>query len=138
MSEILHQARSLLNSHGRDYAESPLPAWAFSAAILSQLPLARKHNAKLFPRPWTLLLFSSTMALGGWMTYDHAPIDGAGTTAAWSFLYLMVNGVRKSVKQLVRLRNPLPLGIAGFAAVNAITHGNYYFNTSRPKEEKSS
>jgi hypothetical protein len=72
------------------------------------------------------------------MTYDHAPIDGAGTTAAWSFLYLMVNGVRKSVKQLVRLRNPLPLGVAGFSAVNAITHGNYYFNTSRPKEEKSS
>lgn len=67
------------------------------------------------------------------MTYDHAPVDGAGTTAAWSFLYLMVNGVRKSVKQLVRLRNPLPLGVTGFAAVNAITHGNYYFNTSREK-----
>lgn len=68
------------------------------------------------------------------MTYDHAPVDGAGVTAAWSILYLMVNGTTKSLKPLVRLRNPVPLGVAGLTAVNAITHGYYYFNTSRPKE----
>lgn len=69
------------------------------------------------------------------MTYDHAPIDGAGTTAAWSILYLMVNGTTKSLKPLFKLRNPVPLGVASLTAINVITHGYYYFNTSRPKEE---
>lgn len=69
------------------------------------------------------------------MTYDHALIDGAGVTAAWSVLYLMVNGVRKSIKPLFHLRNPVPLGIASLVAVNAITHANYYFSTTRPKEQ---
>lgn len=69
------------------------------------------------------------------MTYDHAPIDGAGVTAVWSILYLMVNGATKSLKPLLRLRNPMPLGVAGFTTVNAITHGYYYLNTSRPKED---
>ncbi|PWW78968.1 hypothetical protein C7212DRAFT_309488 [Tuber magnatum] len=133
---IAHQAKTFLDTSGRQYAESPLPAWASSIAILYQLPDSKRlYNSRLLPRPWTVLLFSSLFIASGWMAYDNAPIDGAGTTAAWSAIYCIMNGSPRKLGKLLRFGRVAPLGITGFAAANTVTHGYYYLTVPRSKEE---
>ncbi|RPB05082.1 hypothetical protein L873DRAFT_1825281 [Choiromyces venosus 120613-1] len=134
--EIAHRAKTFLDTNGRHYVESPLPALASSIAILCRLPDSKRfYNSRIFPRPWTVLLYSSLFAASGWMTYDNAPIDGAGTTAAWSAIYCIMNGSPRTLGRLLRVGRIAPIGIAGFAAVNTVTHGYYYLTTPRSKED---
>ncbi|PUU77315.1 hypothetical protein B9Z19DRAFT_1086575 [Tuber borchii] len=134
--EMAHQVKDFLDTSGRQYAESPLPACASSIAILSRLPDSKRlYNSRLLPRPWTVLLFSSLFLASGWMAYDNAPIDGAGTTAAWSAIYCIMNGSPRKLGKLLRFGRVAPLGIVGLAAANTVTHGYYYLTMPRSKEE---
>ncbi|KAL7273477.1 hypothetical protein RUND412_003652 [Rhizina undulata] len=137
MSDERKKKNTILNVYGRKYAESPLPAWFSSLALLSLLPSTSASTSPTLrshlPRRWTLLAFPAIFAVSGFMTYDNAIVDGAGTTAAWSVLYFIVNGARRTVKPVLTVgRVGLgPTAAAGLVGVNAVTHGWVYFTAKR-------
>ncbi|KAI5784645.1 hypothetical protein EDC01DRAFT_662888 [Geopyxis carbonaria] len=97
-------------------------------------PSARKHSA-IYPRP--LLLFAGAWGIAGYMTYDGYPVDGAGTMAAWSSLYLLANGWKRSMKPLWKVRAVGPAALTAWSIGTAVVGGWYWSNTSRhvaPKE----
>lgn len=77
----------------RDLSKSPLPAWSFAAA-LGLSPLYRPielPKMRAYPSNVQVAVFTAFTALGGFITYDNDPKDGAAVVGVWSTLYALSN-----------------------------------------------
>ncbi|GAA6062997.1 hypothetical protein JCM10212_004979 [Sporobolomyces blumeae] len=101
-------------------AESPTAAWATSALLLSAVPLCVKTPLG-FPHLVQLPLFAAIFGGSGYMIQAGDPINGSGTTTAWSLTYLFLHG-RKALAS----RRPGPIALATAVAAQASTYGYYY------------
>ncbi|KAI5809685.1 hypothetical protein DFH27DRAFT_155825 [Peziza echinospora] len=141
MGPIAH----FLDNPGRTWAESPLPAWATSATLLS---LYKRPSHPPLPRPLPLALFATAFLVSGYLTYDSPHIsDGSGTTAAWSLLYLFSKDARNALRLSSYKTTPPgtgtgalgvwrrigPLGLLGLVGVNAVTHSWVWWKGEKGK-----
>ncbi|GAA5918100.1 hypothetical protein JCM1841_005253 [Sporobolomyces salmonicolor] len=104
-------------------AESPITAWSTSALMLAAVPLCVK-NPLGFPHLVQLPLFAAIFGGSGYMVHVGDPVNGSGTTTAWSLTYLFLNGRKALVS-----RRPGPIALAAAAAAQAGTYGWYYSKT---------
>ncbi|GAA5824463.1 hypothetical protein JCM3770_003719 [Rhodotorula araucariae] len=102
-------------------AESPAFAWTTSASLLAALPLCVKRPLG-FPQLIQLPLFAAVFGGSGYMISAGDPLNGSGTTTAWSLVYLFLNG-----RAALAARRPGPIALAGVVAAQAGTYGGYYF-----------
>lgn len=128
---------------------SPVPAWAFSAALLlspalrPQFPVLSNPNAGdmgaggksssmlrsakapllAYPSNIQVLVFSSFIGLGGFMCYDHDPTNGAAVAGCWSLLYFLTN-VKRSMWNL----KVYPKALTSLALVNSAIYSAKYLN----------
>lgn len=126
---------------------SPVPAWAFSAALLlspalrPQFPVLNSANASgaaaggassyarprlpvsAYPSNLQVLVFSSFVGLGGFMCYDNDPANGAAVVGCWSLLYFLT-----SVKRSIWNLKLYPKALTSFALVNSALYSAKYFN----------
>ncbi|GAA6029903.1 hypothetical protein JCM8097_009162 [Rhodosporidiobolus ruineniae] len=107
-------------------ATSPYPAWTTSAVLLGAVPLCVKAP-RGFPHLIQLPLFAAVFGGTGYMIKED-PLNGAGTTTAWSLIYLFFNA-RRALTPSVRtgLRKPVPVGLAAWMAGQAGVYGWWYF-----------
>ncbi|KAG7194396.1 uncharacterized protein KQ657_004609 [Scheffersomyces spartinae] len=119
------------------FGSSPFPAWLFGSSLLYKgifTPKAlvlegtlgdsvkfAKALAAQRPTKTSCLAFGATSLLGGWIIYDGDILNGAGFTAVWSTLYLLVNG-SSSIKSVLRGRIS-PLALSTLALGNAGVYG---------------
>ncbi|GMG28013.1 unnamed protein product [Ambrosiozyma monospora] len=107
------------------YANSPLPALVFSGSLFAS-PLVRPSNLKLstltYPNNLSVGLFGAFTGLGAFLTFDSDPVNGAGVTSAWSFMYLLING-RKSIVNF----SIYPKYLSSLALVNTAVYGGLFF-----------
>ncbi|BGO98355.1 hypothetical protein RTBOTA2_002252 [Rhodotorula toruloides] len=102
-------------------AESPALAWSTSAILLGALPLCVKSPAA-FPRLIQLPVFAAIFGGSGYMISVGDPLNGSGTTTAWSLIYLLLN-----TRKAVVARSPAALAVTGVVAAQAGLYGSYYF-----------
>ena len=62
-------------------------------------------------------------------------MDAAGTMSAWSLLYLLTNGVRRTVGPIYKAGAVLPALMGGKMLFDAATNGWYWMNTRRWEED---
>ncbi|GJN87767.1 hypothetical protein Rhopal_000722-T1 [Rhodotorula paludigena] len=125
-------------------AESPLFAWSTSGILCASFPAlfplshgtddnARPRNrlAALplcvrapagFPQLIQLPVFAAIFGGSGYMIRAGDPLNGSGTTTAWSLVYLFLNG-----RKALTARRPGPLALSGLVAAQAAMYGSYYF-----------
>ncbi|KAF8474908.1 hypothetical protein BDZ91DRAFT_711981 [Kalaharituber pfeilii] len=119
----------------------PLTTTPPSSPITAATSAAKSASAspafKLRPTPLSIGLFTTAFLISGFITYDGAKVDGAGTTSAWSILYLISPNTKHSLSPLRILGRPsatggiplglwgrlAPAGLVGLVAFNAVTHG---------------
>lgn len=70
------------------------------------------------------LLFGAASIAGAWMIYDDDLESGSGFTAAWSALYLLVNG-KRSV-QWLKFNKKWPLLVSTVALTNTAIYGRRF------------
>ncbi|GAA5860570.1 hypothetical protein JCM1840_000303 [Sporobolomyces johnsonii] len=104
-------------------AESPIAAWSTSGLMLAAVPLCVR-NPLGFPHLVQLPLFAAIFGGSGYMVHVGDPVNGSGTTTAWSLIYLFLNGRKALVS-----RRPGPIALAAVAAAQAGTYGWYYSKT---------
>ncbi|GAA5846505.1 hypothetical protein JCM9279_006718 [Rhodotorula babjevae] len=102
-------------------AESPAIAWSTSGALIAALPLCVRSPVG-FPQLIQLPLFAAVFGGSGYMISAGDPLNGSGTTTAWSLVYLFLNG-----RKALSARRPGPIALAGVVAAQAATYGGYYF-----------
>ncbi|BGP37103.1 hypothetical protein JCM10450v2_001011 [Rhodotorula kratochvilovae] len=102
-------------------AESPAFAWGTAASLIAALPLCVKRPLG-FPTLIQLPLFAAIFGGGGYMISAGDPLNGSGTTTAWSLVYLFLNG-----RAALAARKPGPIALAGVVAAQAGVYGGYYF-----------
>ncbi|POY70765.1 hypothetical protein BMF94_6175 [Rhodotorula taiwanensis] len=101
--------------------ERPAFPWSTSAILLAALPLCVKSPVG-FPQLIQLPCFAAIFGGSGYMIQAGDPLNGAGTTTAWSLVYLFFNG-RKAFAS----RRPGPMALSSLVAAQAATFGWYYF-----------
>ncbi|GAA5826281.1 hypothetical protein JCM11251_007239 [Rhodosporidiobolus azoricus] len=102
-------------------ATSPYPAWTTSAVLLAALPLCVKAP-RGFPHLIQLPAFAAVFGGSGYMIQSGDALNGAGTTTAWSLIYLFFNA-----RKAYRTQRPGPLALAGVAGAQAALYGWWYF-----------
>ncbi|TKA50122.1 hypothetical protein B0A53_06469 [Rhodotorula sp. CCFEE 5036] len=102
-------------------AEQPTFPWSTSAVLLGALPLVVRAPVG-FPQLIQLPVFAAIFGGSGYMIKAGDPVNGAGTTTAWSLVYLFFNG-RKALAS----RRPGPIALSSLVAAQAATYGYYYF-----------
>ncbi|BGP53269.1 hypothetical protein JCM8202_002594 [Rhodotorula sphaerocarpa] len=102
-------------------AEQPTFPWTTSAVLLGAVPLCVK-SAIGFPHLIQLPAFAAIFAGSGYMIQAGDPLNGAGTTTAWSLVYLFFNG-----RTALTSRRPGPIALSSLVATQAATFGWYYF-----------
>ncbi|GAA5997025.1 Aim19p [Rhodotorula paludigena] len=102
-------------------AESPLFAWSTSGILLAALPLCVRAPTG-FPQLIQLPVFATIFGGSGYMVRAGDPLNGSGTTTAWSLVYLFLNG-----RKALTARRSGPLALSGLVAAQAATYGSYYF-----------
>ncbi|GAA5914248.1 hypothetical protein JCM6882_003664 [Rhodosporidiobolus microsporus] len=102
-------------------ATSPYPAWTTSAILIAALPLCVKAP-RGFPHLIQLPAFAAVFGGSGYMIQSGDALNGAGTTTAWSLIYLFFNA-----KKAIRTQRPGPLALAGVAGAQAGLYGWWYF-----------
>ncbi|KWU42235.1 pathogenesis-related protein 1-like protein, partial [Rhodotorula sp. JG-1b] len=96
-------------------APTPTPRLAAGPSPTAHLPRWLVQTAEQPTFPW------STSAVL-YMIKAGDPVNGAGTTTAWSLVYLFFNG-RKALAS----RRPGPIALSSLVAAQAATYGYYYF-----------
>ncbi|GAA5994831.1 hypothetical protein JCM5350_000905 [Sporobolomyces pararoseus] len=101
-------------------AESPNASWLTSGLLLSAVPFCVKR-AVGFPHLVQLPLFAAIFGGSGYMIQAGDPINGSGTTTAWSLTYLFLHAKKAFVS-----KRPGPIALAGAVGLQAATYGYYY------------
>lgn len=121
---------------------SPLPAWTLSSLLIARgianpKPVASNLGsvggsykfsmalAAAKPSRISCFGFGAASALGGWILFDGDLLNGTGFSAAWSTLYLLVNG-RPAVKSIVS-GHVTPALLSVIALGNAAVYGRQFF-----------
>lgn len=124
-------------------AQSPIPAWTFSAGLLlspalrPKIPILNdqttgykvisnftsKRFLPAYPSNVQVLIFSSFISLGGFMCYDKDLNDGQAVIGVWSLLYFLTN-LKKSMWNF----KIYPKFLTSFALVNTAIYGSKYLN----------
>ncbi|GAA5883250.1 hypothetical protein JCM3774_000644 [Rhodotorula dairenensis] len=115
-SPTAHLPRWLVNT-----AEQPTFPWSTSAVLLGALPLCVRTPVG-FPQLIQLPVFAAIFGGSGYMIRAGDPVNGAGTTTAWSLVYLFFNG-----RNALESRRPGPIALSSLVAAQAATFGYYYF-----------
>ena len=108
--------------------ESPFNSLATSALALSQIPGARQSPAK-YPRVPHLALFAGAYGASAFVAQQGYTVDAAGAAAAWSALYLAVNGFTRSMRAVG------PALLCAKVAFDGGVNAWYWGNTQRWAEE---
>ncbi|GAA5924190.1 uncharacterized protein JCM15063_005569 [Sporobolomyces koalae] len=101
-------------------AEQPTTAWLTSGVLLAAVPFCVKRAAG-FPHLVQLPLFAAIFGGSGYMIQAGDPINGSGTTTAWSLTYLFLHGKKALVS-----KRPGPIALAATVAAQAGMYGYYY------------
>ncbi|GAA5851009.1 hypothetical protein JCM5353_007179 [Sporobolomyces roseus] len=101
-------------------AENPQAAWTTSALLLAAVPLCVKAPIG-FPHLVQLPLFATIFGGSGYMVKAGDPINGSGTTTAWSLTYLFLHA-----KNAIVSRRPGPIALVTGVAAQAGCYGYYY------------
>lgn len=96
------------------------------------------HLRPLQPLP---MLFPPLLAFGSYLTLAGFRIDGAGMTAAWSALYVLLAARRRARRHpglsgRFSLRGLVRGSAMGLGAANAVAGGYVYATGNRKKEEE--
>ncbi|GAA6008613.1 hypothetical protein JCM11491_003369 [Sporobolomyces phaffii] len=101
-------------------AEKPVASWMTSGVLLSAVPFCVKR-ATGFPHLVQLPLFAAIFGGSGYMIQAGDPINGSGTTTAWSLTYLFLHA-----KNAIVSKRPGPIALATAVGLQAGTYGYYY------------
>lgn len=124
-------------------AQSPIPAWSFTAGLLlspalrPKIPIlndqstgykvissfSSKKFIPSYPSNAQVLIFSSFVGLGGFMCYDNDTTDGQIVVGVWSLLYFLTN-----LKRSVWNFKIYPKVLTSLALVNTAVYGGKYLN----------
>ncbi|KAH0548467.1 hypothetical protein GP486_007945 [Trichoglossum hirsutum] len=117
-TSLFHTAKS--------YGESPYPPAATALLVAIPNPLR--------PVP---LLFSSVLGLSSYLSFSGHRIDAAGTSAAWSALYMIATSRRKQnfLRKLSRAGALRGLTL-GMCTLNVLGGGLAYAFGQRSEEEE--
>ncbi|KAK4458501.1 hypothetical protein QBC42DRAFT_233814 [Cladorrhinum samala] len=114
-----------------------LKAWGTSSIpsmTLTTLIIAL-HARPLQPFP---LAFAPLLTFSSYLTLAGFKIDGAGMTAAWSGIYLLLAARRRpaSLRNKFSLRGGVRGAAMGLGAMNAVAGGLVYATGNRKEEEQ--
>lgn len=115
----------MMASNSKVAQRSATKGW-FSPKVQDAMgPFARTTSVKnvgLTGR--SALLFGAASLIGSWMIYDDDLESGSGFTAAWSTLYLVLNG--KASMGWIRYGKMWPLLVSGVALGNTAMYGRRF------------
>ncbi|KAM0792979.1 hypothetical protein ACM66B_002733 [Microbotryomycetes sp. NB124-2] len=103
--------------------EKPYFPWLTSALFLTNIPSCVKRPIG-YPPLVQLPLFSLIFGFSGYMIHVGDPLNGSGTTTAWSLIYLF------HAKKAIKSGRPGPMLLTAVVAAQAATFG-YFYNERR-------
>ncbi|KAK4052168.1 hypothetical protein OIV83_002463 [Microbotryomycetes sp. JL201] len=103
--------------------ERPYFPWFTSACMLANVPSCVKRPIG-YPPLVQLPLFALIFGFSGYMIHVGDPLNGSGTTTAWSLIYLF------HAKKAVKSGRPGPIMLSAVVAAQAATFG-YFYNERR-------
>lgn len=94
----------------------------------------------LYARPFQPLplVFAPLLTFSSYLTLAGFKIDGAGMTAAWSGIYLLLAARRRpaSLRNKFSLRGGVRATAMGLGAINTVAGGAVYATGNRKEEEQ--
>ncbi|CCX33067.1 hypothetical protein FPQ18DRAFT_82040 [Pyronema domesticum] len=139
-SETLRkQFTTFLDTQGRSFVENPLWQGSNSLGALGMWAYSRKAEKRglkaVMPRPNHLLFFAALFGVATGIGFEGYTVDAAGTTAAWGTLYLLTNGIKRTITPIYKARTIIPAVFAAKIAFDTVNGAWYWGNTRRWEPE---